>query len=161
VGSAYQLLDWVRDISERGLGSDGIKQLTVAPYRRIFVLHITILASGFVMGALNEPLVGLLVLIAFKTGMDIHHWNKDEQAVAQTKTPVIDEKIERKVDGFLDDPKTTINGKETRYNSFEDFKNSRHYGFMKAMLRLVAGNQQVEAIEAYVDQRDRERNGQR
>ncbi len=113
------------------------------------------------MGALNEPLVGLLVLIAFKTGMDMHHWNKDEHTVAQTRTPVIDEKIKRKVDDFLDDPKITINGKERRYKSFEDLKNSRHYGFMKAMVRMMAGNQEFEAIEAYADQRDRERNGQR
>lgn len=156
---AYQLLDWFRDINERGLGSDGIKQLTVAPYRRIIVLHITIIASGFAMSALDEPLLGLLLLIVFKTGMDIYHWDKDEKAVAQTKTPVIDAKIKRKVDEFLDDPKITINGKETRYDSFEDLKNSSHYGLLKAMVRMTAGNQQFEAIEAYVEQQDRERKG--
>ena len=155
---AYQLLDWVRDVSERGLGSDGIKQLTIAPYRRIIVLHITIIASGFALGTLNEPLVGLLLLVAFKTGMDIYHWNKDEQAAAQTDAPVIDEKIKRKVDAFLDDPKITINGKETRYNSFEELKASRHYGLVKGVLRMVGGNKQFEAIEAYVEQQDRERN---
>ena len=156
---AYQLLDWFRDISERGLGSDGIKQLTVAPYRRIIVLHITIIASGFAMSALNEPLIGLLLLIAFKTGMDIYHWNKDEQAAAQAETPVIDEKIKRKVDEFLDDPRVTINGKEIRYDSFDDLKNSSHYGLLKAMIRMTAGNRQFKAIEAYVEQQDRERRG--
>ena len=158
---AYNLLDWARDVSERGLGSDGIKQLTTAPYRRIIILHITIIASGFAMVALNEPLAGLLLLIVFKTGMDIYHWNKDEKAVAKNETPVIDEKVKRKVDAFLDDPKITINGKETRYNSFEELKNSHHYGLMKAMVRMLAGNQQIAAIEAYVEQRDRERNGAR
>jgi hypothetical protein len=146
-------------VSERGLGSDGIKQLTTAPYRRIIILHITIIASGFAMVALNEPLAGLLLLIVFKTGMDIYHWNKDEKAVAKNETPVIDEKVKRKVDAFLDDPKITINGKETRYNSFEELKNSRHYGLMKAVIRMLAGNQQIEAIEAYVEQQERERNG--
>ena len=155
---AYNLLDWVRDVRERGLGSDGIKQLTTAPYRRIVILHITIIASGFALGALNEPLLGLLLLIVFKTGMDIYHWNKDEQVVAKTEAPVMDEKIKQKVDAFLDDPKITINGKETRYNSFEELKNSRHYGLMKAIMRMVAGNQQLEAIEAYVEQQERERN---
>jgi hypothetical protein len=157
---AYQLLDWFRDINERGLGSDGLKQLTVAPYRRIIVLHITIIASGFAMSAMNEPLIGLLLLIAFKTGMDIYHWNKDEQAVASATTPEIDEKIKRKVDEFLDDPKITINGKETRYDSFDDLKNSSHYGLLKAMIRMTAGNQQFKAIEAYVEQQDRERRDQ-
>lgn len=156
---AYQLLDWFRDINERGLGSDGIKQLTIAPYRRIIVLHITIIASGFAMSALNEPLLGLLLLIAFKTGMDIYHWHRDEQVAAQTETTVIDEKIKRKVDEFLDDPKVTINGREIRYDSFEELKNSSHYGLLKAMIRMTAGNQQFQAIEAYVEQQERERRG--
>jgi len=155
---AYQLLDWGRDVSERGLGSDGIRQLTTAPYRRIVVLHITIIASGFVLDSLNEPLVGLLLLIAFKTGTDIYHWNKDEQVAAKEEAPVIDEKIRRKVDAFLDDPKVTINGKETRYNSFEELKASPQYGMLKGILSMTAGNQQLKAIEAYVEQRQRERN---
>ncbi len=155
---AYQLLDWIRDISERGLGSDGINQLTTAPYRRIVILHITIIASGFAMGALNEPLAGLLLLIAFKTGMDIYHWNKDEKNTLQAGKTVIDEKIRRKVDAFLDDPKITINGKETRYKSFDELKASAHYGMMKGILRMVGGNRQFEEIERYVKQRERERN---
>ncbi len=150
---AYQLLDWGRDVSERGLGSDGIRQLTIAPYRRVIVLHITIIASGFALGSLNEPLVGLLLLIAFKTGMDIYHWNKDEQTAAKEEAPVIDEKTKRKVDAFLDDPKITINGKETRYNSFEELKNSPQYVKLKAILSMTVGNQQIKAIEAYVEQR--------
>ena len=158
---AYQLLDWMRDVRERGLGSDGVKQLTIAPYRRIAVLHITIIASGFALGSMNEPLVGLLLLIVFKTGMDIYRWNKDEQAVSQTMalgaTPDIDEKIKQKLDAFLDDPKITINGKEKRFDSFEELKASRHYGLMKGILRMVGGNEQLKAIEAYVEQRDRER----
>jgi hypothetical protein len=155
---AFQLLDWVRDVSERGLGSDGIKQLTVAPYRRVIVLHITIIASGFALGSLHEPLLGLLLLIAFKTGMDIYHWNKDEQMVAQTDVPVIDEKIKRKVDAFLDDPKITINGKVTHYNNFDELKASRHYGLLKGVLSMVGGNKQLEAIETYIEQQDRKQN---
>ena len=156
---AYQLLDWLRDVSERGLGSDGVKQLTTAPYRRIAILHITIIASGFALGSMNEPLVGLLLLIMFKTGMDIYHWNKDEKAVVKTESRVIDEKVKQKLDTFLDNPTLTVNGKEIRYNSFEELRNSRHYGFMKAIVRMVGGNEQFKAMEAYVEQRGRERQG--
>lgn len=156
---AYQLLDWVRDISERGLGSDGIKELTVAPYRRIVVLHITIIASGFALGALNEPLIGLLLLVAFKTGMDIYHWNKDERTVTQSTMPVLDEKMKQKVDAFLDNPKIKINGKEVRYSSFAELKASPHYGMLKAVLRIMGGNTQLGAIEAYIAQREKERKG--
>lgn len=155
---AYQLLDWVRDASERGLGSDGIKQLTVAPYRRIMVLHITIIASGFALGSLHEPLAGLLLLIVFKTWMDIYHWNKDEQAASRKKKPVINAKIKQKVDAFLDDPKITVNGREIRYNSFEELRASKHYSLMQALLRMTGGGGQLREIEAYVEQRLRERN---
>lgn len=156
---AYQLFDWVRDTSQRGLGSDGIKELTVAPYRRIVVLHITIIGSGFAMAALNEPLGGLLLLIAFKTGMDIYHWDKDEKQgiKVQAGEVVIDDKIRQKVDAFLDDPKITINGKETHYRNFAELKASRHYGLLKAIMSMAGGTQQLRAVEAYAAKRDKER----
>lgn len=154
---AYQLIDWARDISQRGLGSDGIKDLTTAPYRRIVVLHITIIGSGFALGMLNEPLAGLLLLIGFKTGMDIYHWNKDEQRATKKNKPVLNEKIKQKLDAFLDDPKIIINGRETRYKNFEEMKGSPYYGLMKGLIRMTAGNQQFAAIEDYVAQREKER----
>jgi len=154
---AYQVIDWARDISQRGLGSDGIKELTTAPYRRIVVLHITIIGSGLAMGMLNEPLAGLLVLIGFKTAMDIYHWNRDEQRATKAGMPLINEKIRQKVDAFLDDPKVTINGKETHYHSFAELKASPHYGLVKGVLRMLGGTHQLEAIEAYAAQREKER----
>jgi len=156
---AYQLFDWIRDTSQRGLGSDGIKELTVAPHRRIVVMHITIIGSGFAMVALHEPLAGLLLLIVFKTGMDIYHWDKDEKQgiKMQAGEVAIDEKIRQKVDVFLDDPKITINGKETYYKNFAELKASRHYGLFKAIMSMAGGTQQLRAVEAYAAKCDKER----
>lgn len=42
-----------------------------APYGRIAVLHVAIIAGGFAVLALGEPLGLLLVLIALKLGLDI------------------------------------------------------------------------------------------
>ncbi|MCW8988628.1 MAG: DUF6498-containing protein [Gammaproteobacteria bacterium] len=154
---AYQLIDWLRDISERGFGSDGIKELTTAPYRRIIILHITIIASGFALTTLDEPLTGLLLLILFKTGMDIYHWDKDEKAASKDKPAVMNEKIKQKIDAFLDDPKITVNGKEIRYNSLEELKASKHYNFMLSMLRMIGGAKQFNEIEAYVEQQAKQR----
>lgn len=152
---AYQLIDWIRDTSERGFGSDSIKELTTAPYRRITVLHIAILASGFALGALNEPLTGLLLLIAFKTAMDIYHWNKDEKAASKNEQPVINDKIKKKIDAFLDEPKLIVNGKEIRYNSFEEMKASKHYKFMLSIMRMVGGDNHYKQIEEYAEQQAR------
>lgn len=153
-----QLFDWLRDINERGFASDGIKDITTAPYRRVIVLHITILGSGFALIALNDPLIGLLTLIAFKTGMDIYHWHKDEKAVVTDKPSVMTEKVKNKIDAFLDEPKLTVNGKEIRYNSYGELKASKHYNFMTAIMRMVGGGKNVEEMEKYIEQQAKQRN---
>lgn len=53
-----------------------------APYGRIIVLHITILAGGFVVLALGQPLYGVLILALLKTAFDIfgEGWRKKENA---------------------------------------------------------------------------------
>jgi len=154
---AYQALDWLRDTSERGLGSDNINGLMTAPYRRIMVLHVTILASGFALGALNEPMVGLLILIVLKTTFDIYHWNKDEQAAQKSTEPVINDRIKKKIDAFLDKPKITINGKEIVFDSYDELKSSSHYGLLQAIMRMMGGSNQLAAIESYVEQRMKQR----
>ena len=154
---SYQALDWLRDTIERGLDSDNINNLMTAPYRRIIVLHITILASGFALAALNEPMAGLFILIFLKTGFDIYHWNKDEQAVQKNNIPVINDKIKKKIDTFLDKPKITVNGKEIYFNSFDELKTSSHYGMLQAIMRMIGGGNQLAAIESYVEQRMNER----
>ena len=53
-----QLFDWIRDARQNGFGADSIRDLMVAPYRRIIILHIGILASGFALTAMNEPVAG-------------------------------------------------------------------------------------------------------
>jgi hypothetical protein len=41
------------------------------PYGRVVVLHMTILAGGFLMTILQSPIVGLLLLVALKIGLDL------------------------------------------------------------------------------------------
>lgn len=154
---SYQLFDWIREVSLRGLGSDGVMALTTAPYRRIVVLHITIIGSGFAMGVLNEPLAGLILLIIFKTGMDIYNWNKDKHKGTEKANFVIGENIKQKVDAFLDNPVININGKETHYKNYEDLKNSPQYGMIMGVLRMMGGGQQVKAIENYIEQQEKAR----
>lgn len=153
----YQLIDWIRDINERGYGSDGIKDLTTAPYRRIIIMHITIMASGFALTALNEPFTGLLLLIVFKTGMDIYHWDKDEKAASLDEPLIIDEKIKNKINTLLDEPMITVNGKEIRYNSYQELRASKHYNLMLAMMRMLGGGKQFREIENYVEQQIQQR----
>ena len=47
------------------------QQLMSQPYARVVVLHITIIAGGFAITALGQPLFALLILIALKTAIDL------------------------------------------------------------------------------------------
>lgn len=45
--------------------------LMAQPYGRVAALHVTILAGGFVVAALGEPIGALVLLVAIKTGIDV------------------------------------------------------------------------------------------
>ncbi len=49
----------------------GLSDLMGQPYARVIVLHVTLLAGGFLMLAANSPAVGLIVLVAIKTALDV------------------------------------------------------------------------------------------
>jgi hypothetical protein len=53
-----------------------MRELMNAPYRRIAVLHIAIIAGGFLVVRLGSPLGLLVALVALKIGMDIMLHNR-------------------------------------------------------------------------------------
>lgn len=61
--------------------------LMFAPYRRIIVMHITILGGGFLIGYLGSPVWALALLVVLKTAMDLRaHVNERERAAAPPPT---------------------------------------------------------------------------
>jgi hypothetical protein len=60
-----------------------MKELMNAPYRRIAVLHIAIIAGGFLVASLGSPMGLLVVLVALKIGMDIMLHNRSHSARRQ------------------------------------------------------------------------------
>ncbi len=143
-----QIYDWIRDSLNRGFGADGIKELMIAPYRRIVVLHITIIASGLLLVALDEPLSGLLVLALLKIAFDIYHWKKDEEKIQ--KVGELSEDMKKKIDEVIAEPKISVNGKEIRFDSIEEMMNSKYYSLMRAIIRMVGGCKYLGAMESYV-----------
>ena len=56
------------------------KQLMHAPYKRIVVLHVAIIAGGFLVTLLGSPAALLVALVALKTGMDIMLHNRSHNS---------------------------------------------------------------------------------
>jgi hypothetical protein len=63
-----------------------VKRLMTAPYRRIAILHIAIIAGGFLVKSLGSPLGLLLALVALKISMDIMLHNRSHETTG-TKIP--------------------------------------------------------------------------
>ena len=60
-----------------------LRQLMGAPYGRIVVLHVTLIASGFLVQALKAPVAGALLLIGLKLAYDLVTLGRDRtKAVA-------------------------------------------------------------------------------
>jgi len=158
-----QLFDWIRDTWQHGLGFDNVKTLMVAPYRRIVILHITILASGFALGALEEPVLGLLILVILKTGFDVYRWNKDEQRDPGDMPGALElsaEKLEQMHAQFAE-PEIEVNGKKVRFENFQALKDSSHFRMLSGLMRMVGRSREYRLIEQFIDMKIAEENGKR
>jgi hypothetical protein len=59
------------------------RDLMSAPYKRIVILHIAIIAGGFAVMALGSPVALLLLLVALKLGLDVFlHLGERRRAAA-------------------------------------------------------------------------------
>lgn len=57
-------------------------RLMMAPYSRIVILHVAILAGGVLAVKVGEPMVVLLALVALKTGMDYKLHQREHRRLA-------------------------------------------------------------------------------
>ena len=60
------------------------------PYARIVVLHITIVAGGFLVKAVGSPVVLLFVLVALKTSLDVYLHNRSHRPGSEKSAPDTD-----------------------------------------------------------------------
>ncbi len=157
-----QAADWARDIRQRGMGADGIKDLMVKPYRRIVVLHITIIAAGFALAALDEPTAGLLILVLVKTATDVWHWKKDSAAAAEDTVDPLElltpERLTEMAEKYSE-PKVTVNGQERKFGSFSEMKRSSEFRMAQSVMRLLGASSELKMLTAYLDMKVAEEEG--
>jgi hypothetical protein len=65
----------------------GVQELMAQPYSRVVVLHVTILAGGFVVMALGSPAFALLLLILLKTFIDVQAHLREHRKYSNVKAP--------------------------------------------------------------------------
>lgn len=61
-----------------------LQTLMARPYARVVVLHLALLGSGFLLVALKSPVVGLVLLVLFKIGLDVSSHLKEHVRLADT-----------------------------------------------------------------------------
>ena len=61
-----------------------VRKLMHAPYKRIVVLHVAVIAGGALVTLLGSPVGLLIALVALKTGMDIMLHNRSHRAAGET-----------------------------------------------------------------------------
>lgn len=66
-------------------------ELMTRPYVRVVVLHVTILAGGFIVAALGSPLPALALMVLLKTAVDVraHLAEHADAAAAPGPTPAV------------------------------------------------------------------------
>jgi len=156
---ALNAVDWVREIQTRGVGADNLRTLMTAPYRRIVVLHLGIIAGGFAVTAVNEPLGGLLALIVIKTGSDLYHWRQDEHKAQRkvARSALTPEKL-RELEAKFPQPYVEVNGQRIEYDSFAQLKASSHFRTLQTLMSLAGASEELEAVTAYLDMRIEQEN---
>jgi hypothetical protein len=60
-----------------------LKELMGAPYGRIVILHVTLIASGFLVQALKAPVAGALLLVGLKLAYDLVSLGREHRNAAQ------------------------------------------------------------------------------
>ena len=75
-------------VASRAPSAAALPALMFAPYGRIVILHVTVIASGFLVAMLNMPIVGAILLVALKLVFDIVSVNSSSSAAAAKHVPV-------------------------------------------------------------------------
>lgn len=74
------LVQWLARMRE---APPPLKELMSAPYGRIVILHVTLLASGFLVQALKAPLAGALLLVGLKLAYDMVMLGREHRRAGQ------------------------------------------------------------------------------
>ena len=146
-----QMLDWIRDIQRHGFGADSAVTLMVHPYRRIVVLHLTIILGGFALVAMDEPMIGLMVLVVVKTCSDVWHWRRESEQVGEAEPLELTPEMIAEMAEQYPRPVVKVNGKDREFDSFAEMKSSREFRLAMAVMRMIGASTEVRVLRNFLD----------
>ncbi len=76
-------VDFFQDLGSGRLATADAAKVMGEPYRRIVVLHLVVLGSGFLLTVLPYPQLALVLLALVKTFMDLGLWQRRPQAAEE------------------------------------------------------------------------------
>lgn len=126
-------IDYIFAYKERAI--DAIPAEMFKTYKRIIVLHISIIFGGFIAMTFENSIGVAIVMIALKTYFDLKlpklHKKHEEKKLLS------DQKIKEKIDALLEKPEIKINGKTHKFDSVEDMVNSEIYQKYSKLMRWL------------------------
>lgn len=83
--AAYHVVSYrLNFVGYREFERRGPVALMIDPYRRVLVLHLTIVLGAFAIGGVGAPVGVVVVMVLVKTALDLRgHWRTHESAAAR------------------------------------------------------------------------------
>lgn len=80
--TAYHAVSyWINYVGEREYERSGPVTLMIEPYRRVLVLHLTIVLGAFAVAMIGAPVGAVAVMVLVKTILDLRgHWREHDRA---------------------------------------------------------------------------------
>jgi hypothetical protein len=79
-------------VGERKYEHSGPVTLMIEPYRRVLVLHLTVLLAAFAVSAVGSPVGALAVMVLMKTVLDLRgHWKEHDRARRRLPSTTVQE----------------------------------------------------------------------
>jgi len=87
--AAYHAISYrINYVGRKEYERTGPVTLMVEPYRRVFVLHLTILFGALAVASVGAPVGALVVMVLAKTALDLRgHWKEHDRARRRAPSP--------------------------------------------------------------------------
>jgi hypothetical protein len=143
-------VEYISDYFFRAEYFGGISYEMQKPYRRIIILHLTLIFGGWLILIFKQPMVGMLCLVALKMVFDIRQ-------VRYPLTPPVDsiyktpEEVQKTLEEQFSKPQISWMKKTYSYANFAAMKASPEYIKSRRLAYWFATRKQCAQLDAFIE----------